>query len=479
MGWAAALAEQGAQGSGSTTASAWLDRIDSELGNVREALGWALSDGSVELGLWASSSLIWYWTGRGHVAEGKSWLDRLLACPDVGRGPLRAVALAAKGGLASEQHSNPEAVALGEQAVAIAREADDLIALAWALLSLGNSLFLAGRFEDARTSLEEALALAEQTGQRPIAEMAEYVLLAIDYETDNHAEAMRRAERCITSSRASGNLRVLSGALGYQGEMKEDAGDYATAMGLFQEALESTRQAGDISFLAGALRTVGYCLFIQGEFEQARAHYEESLALGDPRQQVSQPWSAHGLIQLCDLHFELGDYTTARALLDRALLKTAAHDDVRSQRYMMLLAGKLARAEGDRRAALDFHRKALRSTLATREVLWCIDSFATSLSDVGEARQTVVLLASDDKARRDFGWAVYPYQRQRRAQLLERLKDALGQAAFDSVWAEGQALPIEDAKNRALEVAADFGGFRTPISVHSVHRFRGFRTPRR
>ena len=34
---------------------------------------------------------------------------------------------------------------------------------------------------------------------------------------------------------------------------------------------------------------------------------------------------------------------------------------------------------------------------------------------------------------------------------------------------------------RALEPSfgADFGGFRTPVSVQSVHPFRGFRTPRR
>jgi hypothetical protein len=89
--------------------------------------------------------------------------------------------------------------------------------------------------------------------------MAEYVLLGFCYRTDNRAEVMRRAERCITLSRASGNLRVLSGALAYQGEIEEDFGDYASAMTLFQQALECTRQMGDISFIAGALRTIGYC----------------------------------------------------------------------------------------------------------------------------------------------------------------------------------------------------------------------------
>jgi tetratricopeptide (TPR) repeat protein len=143
---------------------------------------------------------------------------------------------------------------------------------------------------------------------------------------------------------------------------------------------------GDIPFIVDALRSVGYCLFAQGEFEQARAYFEDSLAFGDPAQQGSQPWSAHGLMHLSELHLDLGDYRTARALFDEAPMKTAAHDDVRSERYTMWLSGRLARAEGDWRAALDFHRTALSKTVTRREVLRCLEAFATSLNDYGERR---------------------------------------------------------------------------------------------
>jgi predicted ATPase/DNA-binding SARP family transcriptional activator len=453
LGWAIALAEQGAQGTGST--ATWLDRVDLELANVREALGWALSGGSVEQGLWASTSLVWYWTGRARVAEGRSWLDRLLGCPDVGRSPLRAVALAAAGFLVGEQHSGAEAeaVALCEQGVAIARETDDRIALAWALSSLGGALRRTGRLEDARTCLEEALGLAEQVGLQTVAEMAEYSLVAVDYETDNYADAMRRAERCIASSRASGNLRVLSGALAYQGGLKEDAGDYVAAMDLYQEALGCTRRMGDISFIASALQTIGYCLLNQGEFEHARRYFEDSLALGDAGQQESEAWFASGLRSLAELHFELGDYATARALLNKALRQAAVPDDVRSQWYTLLRLGNLELIGGDRRAALRYHQKALRATLAKREVIRCLEGMATSLNENEEPREAVVMLASAEKARRDTGLVVYPRQRQRQARQRDELKEALGQDVFRNAWAEGRALSVEQAKNLALALA--------------------------
>jgi hypothetical protein len=106
----------------------------------------------------------------------------------------------------------------------------------------------------------------------------------------------------------------------------------------------------------------------------------------------------------------------------------------------MLRAGNLARAEGDRRGALDCYREALYAALGRREVIECLEEVATSLNDNGEPKQSVVALGSADRERRDAGSVVPPYRRQRHAQLLEVLKHELGQAAFGSAWAEGQGL---------------------------------------
>ena len=87
------------------------------------------------------------------------------------------------------------------------------------------------------------------------------------------------------------------------------------------------------------------------------------------------------------------------------------------------------------------------------------EAIATTFTDYGEAGQALVILASANKERQHIGTPVHLYKRQRHAQQIEALKDALGQPAFDSAWAEGQALAIEHAKIRAIAIAAAILGY--------------------
>ncbi|HXW82641.1 MAG TPA: BTAD domain-containing putative transcriptional regulator, partial [Acidimicrobiales bacterium] len=115
LAWAAALAEESAGALLGPNSSAWLERLELELDNLRAALRWAETGGSAELGLRLATGLVWFWIGRGHGAEGRAWLERLLGAPEVGRGTVRALGLAAAAALASAQHSDTDAVAHGEQ----------------------------------------------------------------------------------------------------------------------------------------------------------------------------------------------------------------------------------------------------------------------------------------------------------------------------------------------------------------------------
>lgn len=176
------------------------------------------------------------------------------------------------------------------------------------------------------------------------------------------------------------------------------------SMDLFQEALDCTRQAGDFSFIAGVLRTIGHCLFIQGEFEPARTYFEDSLALGDPGQHESEAWFASALMGLSNLHFELGDYATARALLDQALRYSPASDDVTyraSSRCCRRATSPEPNTTGVPPSPISKKRYAQPSRAG--DVIRCLEAIAASLDDNGEPREAVVMLGSADKARRDLG----------------------------------------------------------------------------
>jgi len=72
----------------------WLNLLDADHNNIRLALGW-VRDGAghrgggadhqeesgLDLGMRAAAALCRFWEMRGYIAEGRQWLDELLARP--------------------------------------------------------------------------------------------------------------------------------------------------------------------------------------------------------------------------------------------------------------------------------------------------------------------------------------------------------------------------------------------------------------
>ena len=77
----------------------WLDRCDREHANIRAALRWAIDAAEADRAQ-ASAGALWrFWQQRGHLAEGRRWLEEILAMPSgQGQTAARAKALTGRGG---------------------------------------------------------------------------------------------------------------------------------------------------------------------------------------------------------------------------------------------------------------------------------------------------------------------------------------------------------------------------------------------
>ena len=166
-------AEQGLEG---PELPAWLARLDAEIDNLRTALDWA-GETRPEAGLEMCVAMIRYWRSRTMGSEGRDRMlaavDRVRALPEpesisasrtrsslVARALSAAAVMAFMGGRA-------DAAALGEEAVAVARESGDPAAIADALnvwLMGANPMATTGRTADWRSAAEEALTIATDLG---------------------------------------------------------------------------------------------------------------------------------------------------------------------------------------------------------------------------------------------------------------------------------------------------------------------------
>src|SRR5262249_4578919 len=60
----------------------WLERLDRERENLHTALLWLAEQQEIALGLRLAGALWQFWAARGHLSEGRQWLERLIDLAD-------------------------------------------------------------------------------------------------------------------------------------------------------------------------------------------------------------------------------------------------------------------------------------------------------------------------------------------------------------------------------------------------------------
>jgi DNA-binding NarL/FixJ family response regulator len=110
--------------------------------------------------------------------------------------------------------------------------------------------------------------------------------------------------------------------------------------------------------------------------------------------------------------------------------------------------GELARRRGDIGQAEDLHHEALaiRRTRRFRPgVAGSLEALASIAADQESYDEAVRLFGAAAALRDAIGLVRWPVSEGDWEKVLARLRAALGDAAFDAAWAEGQALSIDDA----------------------------------
>jgi predicted ATPase len=275
-----ALAEAAAPQLGARDQARWLDRLDLELGNVRAAIAFSLTQADVAPGLRLAASLRGFWKARGHAAEAVDALRALLDAPAARAATLpRARALACAAYLVEQAGGYATAGEYCQEALVIARAAEDEYLIADLLEIRGFILLRQGQPDAALPLIQAALNHARRLHELHLTgRLYSDRSYARDLSGD-HAGAARDAAVSLRIYRQAGDQMQVGNNLGNLGNAELSAGDLDSARRHLSEALSIARELNDHYGVAYQTFNLGLAEYLLGSLSAAEGHFAETLDL--------------------------------------------------------------------------------------------------------------------------------------------------------------------------------------------------------
>jgi predicted ATPase len=266
--------------------AAWLDRLEREHDNFRAALSWTLDTGRHVEGLGLAVALWRLWDARGHLSEGRRWLDWLLVGAGDAPTRLRIRALYAAGVLADAQEDYDAAETCFRETLELNRAEGDRWGVANALNNVGVMALRRGDHAAAHALYEESARLWREIGNDAAVDLALANLGNVARLRGDHDEARRRLQESLTRYRGRDDQNGCALTLGLLADVARDEGDGARAGELYQESHDLFLAVGNMPQAARSLLELGR-VEIAGSRGEALAHLSDSLRLsaqlGNPR----------------------------------------------------------------------------------------------------------------------------------------------------------------------------------------------------
>ena len=451
---AVTLAREAQTGLDGPDQAAVLDRLEAEHDDLRVALAWGTSGGDPEPALRLATSLGRFWEVRGHLSEGRAWLEAALTAGGGGDWPgLRAVALNWAAVLAQHQGDYGAARGLYEHSLALRRRLDDRLGTAAALVGLGNLAALQGQLASARAQFEESLAIGRELEEPQVVAASLTNLGWVAHGRGDLRGARTFYEEALAVRRKLGDHHGTAMVLANLGDLALQQGDLDTAHALQTEGLDLRRQLGDRSGVADSLTALGCVALARGDRPTARTLHSQGLA--ERRRVGDRPGMPASLAALAELARLDGDPDTAAELLEEALAVATELDDRHCVTLSLLHLARVARDQGDPSRADALYRQAMPNEASPTDstATWLEGLGAIAVAD-GHPERAARLLGAADALRQAIGTPLPAHEAADRNDTIAGCSAALGEEQFRAAFDAGVALSLADAVALATSSAA-------------------------
>lgn len=381
------------------TRKAALDRVELEHDNIRQALRWALStDPHAALRLVASIGSLWRL--RGHLGEGRRWMEAVLAAAPNGDLALKALVLRQAGSLTLQQGDTRHGQFLIEQSIAAFRQLGDAHAVALALEHLIWPAVEDGAWSRAEDLARQCVDIYTKVGDEHLASENMMVLAMIELRRGHESSAQQLMEEALRYNvrHADDPCPALRARSGHNALL---LGDLVVARSRLEQAVRYSRDTGQAFNLSGELGWLGEVAFVEGDMEEAARLFTEQLFVA--RKQGVWVWSRHAVLWLAKVAIRRRDVASARGLLE------------------------------------EVHRLSRSRDIATDPEE--VEAMAELMAVEGRGKEAARLLGTAEALRDSLGEPVPPAYRPGLEGVRSQVASGLEPEAFAAAWAEGRSDP--------------------------------------
>ncbi len=328
------------------------------------------------------------------------------------------------------------------------------------------------RLEAEHDNLRAALTWAYAQGEAELALRLAYAAWRFWWMRSHLDQGRLWLERALAlpdPGDAVSALRVRTlAAAGYFARIQ---GAYADAILGGEEALALARATGDRDGASAALHLLGLVATDQGELGQARAHLESALAID--RETHYRHGVAFMLSNLGDVAAAEGDLAEAARLGEEALAIWRDRGDDWSVAWAQIQLGKVAHAEGNVARAVAFLRQSLDdgARLGDKEIaVRAIAELAAIACGRGLFDLATHLLGTVAALREAIGAPLAPAERAHHDRVVAATRASLNEETFETAWAAGRMLSLEQASAATRMLVDDVGGSHGGGKPGHAHR---------
>jgi len=342
-----------------------------------------------------------------------------------------------------------------EQAKEARTKLEDASGLTQVLIETGMVLHRKGEYEEARKYSNAGLELAREAGDKYNTALALSNLGNVAYRQGDYAAARASYEEGLELRREMGDKAGIAASLNNLGNVAYNLGEYASVLALHEESLALKREIGDKWGTAMSLNNLGNASLTQGDSSTGRASFQESLVLFS---EMGDKWGiAMLLINLGTVALAQGDYAASRASYEKGLILCKEMDEKTLVAYALLGLGLVDIAE-HKPGARENILQSLHIRLEMGEQLPQVSNligFAGLVFQEGKPQFAAGLLGAVESALKGLNALAEVDVKFFYENMLVKVKDALGDAAFQSALEEGSQWSLEEAVKKVLEEYGD------------------------